>query len=313
MEEDNRLEEYYKNKKSNLEEVKEKITEILNISEQEIFNIEILKKGFTNNSFVFEYNKNKYIMRVPGQGTEKIINRKQEANVYSVLKGKSICENVIYIDGNTGYKISEFYENARVADSYKKEDVIKCMKKLKEFHNMNLRVEHEFNLFEKINYYEEKWQGKESKRPNYKEVKEKIFELKNIIDKFDIKKSLSHIDSLADNFLLINDDVILIDWEYSGMQDPHIDIAMFAIYAMYSKEEYDSLIDIYFEGECTHDIRLKLYCYIAVCGLLWNNWAEYKINLGEELNEYAISQFRYAEEFYLIVKEELRKKEVNYV
>ena len=40
----------------------------------------------------------------------------------------------------------------------------------------------------------------------------------------------------------------LTDWEYSGMQDPHVDIAMFCIYSLYNKEKCDRLIDIYFQN-----------------------------------------------------------------
>ena len=69
----------------------------------------------------------------------------------------------------------------------------------------------------------------------------------------------------------------LIDWEYAGMQDIHVDVAMFAIYAMYDRERIDWLIDRYFEGACPEKVRTKIYCYIAVCGLLWSNWCEYSV------------------------------------
>ena len=61
----------------------------------------------------------------------------------------------------------------------------------------------------------------------------------------------------------------LIDWEYSGTQDPHLDIAMFIVYAMYmTAREADRLIDLYFTEGCDEAVRLKIYCYIAVSGLL---------------------------------------------
>ncbi|MFR7977894.1 MAG: phosphotransferase [[Ruminococcus] torques] len=50
------------------------------------------------------------------------------------------------------------------------------------------------------------------------------------------KEVLTHIDAVPDNFLFIEEasgstSIRLIDWEYAGMQDPHIDIAMFCIYS----------------------------------------------------------------------------------
>lgn len=40
-------------------------------------------------------------------------------------------------------------------------------------------------------------------------------------------------------------------------------------------------------------------------GLLWSNWCEYKKSLGVEFGEYSLRQYRYAKEYYRIVKEEL--------
>lgn len=68
----------------------------------------------------------------------------------------------------------------------------------------------------------------------------------------------------------------MIDWEYAGMQDPHLDIAMFCIYSLYNKEKVDQLISLYFTEGCPDAIRIKIYCYIASAGLLWSNWCEYK-------------------------------------
>ncbi len=80
------------------------------------------------------------------------------------------------------------------------------------------------------------------------------------------ERTLCHIDAVCDNFLVGEDGIRLIDWEYAAMQDLHVDVAMFAIYAMYDRENVDRLIDAYFDGKCPDETRIKIYCYIAVCG-----------------------------------------------
>ena len=97
--------------------------------------------------------------------------------------------------------------------------------------------------------------------------------------------------------------MLLIDWEYSGMQDPHVDIAMFCIYSLYDKKECDHLINLYFDGSCDDETRAKIYCYIAMCGLLWSNWCEYKQMLGVEFGEYSLRQYRYAKEYFRYANE----------
>ena len=49
--------------------------------------------------------------------------------------------------------------------------------------------------------------------------------------------------------------------------------------------------------------RTKIYIYIAMCGLLWSNWCEYKRKLGVEFGEYSLRQYRFAKDFYRAAKE----------
>lgn len=290
------------------------ICEALNVEENKIKDITVLKKGMTNRSFLFRCNQKKYIMRIPGEGTEQLINRTEEANVYMQIAKENICDNVIYINPDNGYKITEYMENARTCDPFDDEDLKKSMVLLRRFHEKKLKVEHEFNIFKQIEFYETLWNGAPSVFKDYEDTKEKVMSLKQYIDGFQIDKVLTHIDAVPDNFLFVKQDggedmVRLIDWEYAGMQDPHVDIAMFCIYAMYDKANIDKLIDFYFVEGCSHKNRVKIYCYISACGLLWSNWCEYKRNLGVEFDEYSLKQYRYAKEYYRLVQEEWNKME----
>lgn len=281
------------------------IANVLRVNEKEITDIQVLKKGMTNRSFSFVCRNKKYIMRIPGEGTDQLINREHEAEVYHTLEGKGICDDPIYINSKNGYKITKYLEGVRTCDCMNQDDLIVCMKKLKEFHDMDLKVNHTFNIFEQIQYYEELWDGTPSIYRDYKKTKDNVLSLKSYIEEHRNRWCLTHIDAVPDNFLFYDDGMQLTDWEYSGMQDPHVDIAMFCIYSLYDRRQIDDLIDIYFDGKCERNTRIKIYCYIAVCGLLWSNWCEYKRKLGVEFGEYSLCQYRYAKEYYKIVKEEL--------
>lgn len=282
------------------------ICDLFKIKKSAITNIHLMKKGMTNRSFYFQCRGKKYIMRIPGEGTDKLINRKEEASVYHAIAGKDLSDRVLYINPENGYKITEFYRDARVCDAYNKVDVKCCLKRLREFHEMKLQVEHEFDLFAQIEFYESLWQGTASMYSDYAETKMKVFSLQHYIYEHKEEYCLTHIDAVADNFLILSDGSIkLIDWEYAAMQDPHVDIAMFAIYSLYDKEQVDSLIDTYFDGYCPQKTRIKIYCYIAVCGLLWSNWCEYKEKLGVTFCEYAYRQYQYAKDYFDIVQRNL--------
>lgn len=282
------------------------IAKTLGVSTSEVVDITVLKKGMTNRSFLFMCKDKKYIMRIPGEGTDQLINRKEEAEVYKTIDGKHICDDIAYINPENGYKITEFMEGSRVCDPDNVDDLKVCMEKLRDFHSQQLFVDHEFNIFGQIDFYESLWDGTPSIYRDYKKTKENVLSLKSYIDEHVENRCLTHIDAVPDNFLFTKDgDIRLIDWEYAGMQDPHVDIAMFCIYALYNKRQVDRLINIYFENNCPDETRIKIYCYIAACGLLWSNWCEYKRSLGVEFGEYSLRQYRYAKDYYKIVKEEL--------
>ena len=285
------------------------ICEALGAQQDEVTNITVLKKGMTNRSFLFSCKDKKYIMRIPGEGTDQLINRRQEAAVYQMIAGRKICDEIAYINPENGYKITEYLDGARVCDAEKEEDLQKCMKKLREFHGQKLRVDHSFDLFGQMEYYESLWEGTPSAYKDYEKTKAHVLQLKDYIEANAGERVLTHIDAVPDNFLFVEEngkeEIRLIDWEYAGMQDPHVDIAMFCIYSLYKKEQVDHLIDLYFEGNCDDRTRIKIYCYIAVCGLLWSNWCEYKRKLGVEFGEYSLRQYRYAKDYYKIVQQEL--------
>ena len=286
------------------------ICKALGTKADNITSITVLKKGMTNRSFLFSCNEKKYIMRIPDEGTSQLIDRRQEALVYQTISGMHLCDDIIYINPENGYRITEYLEGARVCNPLDGKDIKKCMKLLKNFHAMKLKVPHEFNIFDKIEFYEQLWAGKPSVYKDYKKTKANVFSLKSYINSHVLEKILTHIDTTPDNFLLVEDngveDIRLIDWEYAAMQDPHVDIAMFCINSLYNKQQVDKLINIYFEKECSDEIRVKIYCYIAACGLLWSNWCEYKGNLGAEFGEYSLRQYRYAKEYYRIVQENIK-------
>lgn len=286
------------------------IASVFQIKADEIVDITVLKKGMTNRSFLFRVNGEKYIMRIPGEGTDQLINRAQEAEVFQAISGLGFCDEPVYINSANGYKITKYLEGIRVCDTGNIEDLKQCMEKLRTFHEMKLEVNHTFDIFGQIELYETLWKGQPSIYKDYKQTKANVLSLQKWIDSLEKEWCLTHIDAVPDNFLFYQtpegEELQLTDWEYAGMQDPHMDIAMFCIYSLYNKKQVDRLIDIYFEDRCSRAVRAKIYTYISACGLLWSNWCEFKRTLGVEFGEYSLRQYRFAKDYYSFALKEIR-------
>lgn len=282
------------------------ICNVFRINPENIKNITRLSSGMTNHLIRFNVDSQTYLLRIPGEGSNELTSRRNEANIYTLLRGLGLTDEVIYISSEDGFKITKYWKSARACDSKCINDVTRCLHHLRKLHNMNLKVSHSFNIKEKIIKYEKLCDGY-SFYNDYNEIKDKIIRLLNLLNSLSFEKKLCHIDPVFDNFLFVDDEIYLIDWEYAGMSDPHIDIAMFCLYANYSKESIDESINIYFNGIASEYNFAMVYGYIASAGFLWTIWSDYKMKLGINFDQYAMKQYSYAKE-YLIYTMQLMNK-----
>lgn len=299
------FDESYQNHSNN--QAMELISSVFQIPESEIHNIHCLKSGMTNKSFLFQVHGKSYICRVPGPGTGLLINRHQEGDVLEAVADLGITEHVIYFNRDTGYKITEYYENSRNADVHKESDMQQCMDLVTKLHQSGIQLKHSFDIRERIAFYENlciKHGGIPFE--DYEVVKGQMNTLMDHLDALNRPKTIAHIDSNVDNFLFLPDgDLKLIDWEYCGMCDPLIDVAMCGIYSYLNEEQMDRLIHIYLQREPTEEERTVIYSYVALGGFLWSLWAVYKSELGEEFGEYTILMYRYAKRYYHRLHEQI--------
>ena len=253
-------------------------------------------KSMTNNNLLIEVDNLKYILRRPGKGTSELVSRENERAAYNAIAKLGISDELIFFDKESGLKLTSYIENARACNPNKLCDVYLCMQKLKSLHDKKIKVSNVFDLYAMIDKYEA-LMGK-SEYSDYDDTKLRIKTLKFCLPKTQDDFCLTHIDPNQDNFLICDDATVrLIDWEYAAMQDPHVDIAMFAIYAGYNEDQIKSLIEIYFGEKPSEKIMCQIYSYVAICRLLWSNSCEYKKKRGIDFGDYAKSQYEYARKF----------------
>ena len=263
-----------------------------------------IKEGMTNDSHIIESEGKSFVIRLPGKGTEQLINRYQEQAVYEKIAHLKIADKVLFLDPENGYKITKFLNNTRTCDKYDWEQVQQCMDKLKILHHAKLKVDFTFDLGERTEFYASLMGS--SKYEDYERTRTQIQTLQTYLTPRE--HILCHIDANPDNCLFYGKKqakLKLIDWEYAAMQDPLVDLAMWSIYAMYSREDIDRLLVCY--GVSTEGDKYRVYAYVAMCGLLWSNWCEYKELLGVSFGDYALAQYDYAKDYYQIFMDEWGK------
>ena len=284
------------------------LSKIFKVKIDDIISLEPVKKGLTNDSFTFSIrNDGKYVIRIPNADTSALVNREEEAAVYSAIQGLHISDEILYLDPASGIKITKFVNHAHSLDVYNQDELSLTLDKLKDLHHSGLEVLHTFNLRKTIDKYES-LRGNPSLFQNYEFTRANMLELLACIDTMNRECCLCHIDANCDNFLITDTkEVRLIDFEYAGMQDPNLDIAMICLYSQLDRNMIDRIIDTYHGYRVDDTTRYLIYAYIAIGGFIWSIWCEVKEGPHVLENKYARSQYNYAMEYFQIVYEQAKE------
>ena len=213
-----------KEKMLHLESLKVLVSECLNIDMKQIKQIAAIG-GMTNKNYKVMIDDQNYVLRVPGNGTEKMISRVDEIKNAAFAHEIGVDADLIYFNEQTGIKISKFIEDAQTLspEGAKKPYVMKKIcQLLNQLHQCGREMENEFNVYEKIESYEQLLNElKGEYYEDYQLVKQQVLQLKELMDDLQINLVPCHNDTLAENFIKDkHDQYYLIDWEYAGMNDP---------------------------------------------------------------------------------------------
>ncbi|NKE08209.1 NTP transferase domain-containing protein [Mesobacillus selenatarsenatis] len=294
-------------------ELKQLIAGAMRISAGSVSAIEPLG-GLTNQNFKVTVDGNDYAVRVPGKGTEHYINRGAEKINSGITSRIGINPNVVHFNEHTGLKIVEYIPEAETLNpkTGKREDnLAKVANVFSALHNSGEVFTDRFDVFEKITEYEEVLDKLKGKLFNgHDEVKKQVLELEDFYRSLNVKLAPCHNDPLAENFIKSGEEkMYLIDWEFSGMNDPYWDIAAYIIEAELSQAEESLFLLEYFKGNVTEENLQRVLINKIFLDFLWTIWALMKEAGGEDFGSYAFTRFTRAQENLALYKKQYKGSE----
>jgi thiamine kinase-like enzyme len=91
---------------------------------------------------------------------------------------------------------------------------------------------------------------------------------------------------LCENFLDTGERMWIVDWEYSGMNDPMWDLGDLSVEAGFDSSQEEEMMAAYFDGAPPRDLWGRMVIYKAMCDLLWTLWG-----LIQHANENPVDDF----------------------
>lgn len=282
------------------------IVKVLECNESDILNFKSIKEGMTNTSFVFEVAGKKYVYRHPGEGTEAIISRTHEKKALELAKSIGVDSTFIFMDENSGWKLSTFVEGGRVPSYDNFDDSKRVLKVLRKLHERKISVDWSFLPWDEAEKIEILLRSNKGGIADveFDKLKENVEKCYRKCQDDGIEMCFCHCDTYAPNWMLTDNETILIDWEYAGNADPGCDIGTYIMDSMWEVKDAEKFIKEYCGKDMTDKMLFHFLAYTAILSFYWYVWALYReasgTVMGESLYNWHAMAKRYSK--YLVKK-----------
>ncbi len=232
--------------------------------------------GLTNVNILVPTPSGPVVVRLPGAGTSEYIDRRAEAVAARVAADAGVNAELLMFDDSDGLMVTRFIEGATTMDPARFRDlgaVGRAAAVFRTLHRSGGRFATDFTLFAMIDEYKSLLAAKRARLPDgYDEVQRQAGKARLALDANPVDLVPCHCDPLCENFLDTGERMYLIDYEYSGNNDPMWDLGDLSVEAGFGAEQDAELIRAYFDGSPPPDQVGRMVVYKAMCDLLWTLW-----------------------------------------
>lgn len=252
-------------------------TKVFNAKENDINVERRLMGGMSNFTYVIKIKEKLYTFRIPGKKAEKFVDRIIEAHHIALVDSLELNNNTVYLDVKTGYKIAEYIEGTPLHELNPLDYLKEAAEVLHKVHSSGLVSDYDYNPLGRLSTYENlNIDLGYIHTERYFSLKRKFLSYK---DKYmvDSLKVLTHGDSQVSNFVVTDKGLKLMDWEFTGNNDPYYDIACFG------NSDFDhalALLPVYLGRVPSTEEFNRLYFFRTFQTLQWHNVALYKEFIG---------------------------------
>ena len=245
------------------------------------------------------YRVGQYCVRLPGEGTEEYINRANEAVAAREAAGAGVSPEVIHADADTGLMVTRFIEGAVTMSpenfAARTGSPARAGEAFARLHKSGATFPFRFELFAMIDEYLGVLSTKDVTLPEgYHDVVREAEAVRAAVDIHPAELAPCHCDPLCENFLDTGDVMWIVDWEYSGMNDPLWDLGDLSVEGAFTDAQDMEMMQAYFGRKPTAAEHGRVVIYKAMCDLLWTLWGLIQLannNPADDFRAYADGRF----------------------
>jgi thiamine kinase-like enzyme len=255
--------------------------------------------GLTNLNYLVEDGADRYVLRIPGDGTAEYIDRRAEAVAARSAAAAGVNAEVVFFDEEDGLMVTRFLEGATTMTAERFGDlgaVARAGQVFRRLHDTAEPFATDFGLFPMLDDYKALLAAKGAVLPDsYDAVEREADAARAILEAHPVALVPSHCDPLCENFLDTGERMFVIDFEYAGNNDPMWDLGDLSVEAGFSPEQDTALLRAYFDGDAPAAQVGRMVAHKALCDVLWTLWGVLQHVNGNPVEDfwaYAVGRFQ---------------------
>jgi thiamine kinase-like enzyme len=254
--------------------------------------------GLTNVNHLVSVGDDRYVLRIPGEGTSEYIDRIDEEVAARSAAAAGVNAEVVFFDASDGLMTTRFIDGATTMTAERFRDldtVARAARAFRQLHTTASPFATDFTLFPMIDEYKALLASKGAALPDgYDDVQRQAELVRAALEAAPVPLVPCHCDPLCENFLDTGQRMFIIDYEYAGNNDPMWDLGDLSVEGEFSAAQDEALLRAYFDGDVPPDQRGRMIAFKALCDLLWTLWGVIQHvngNPADDFWAYAMGRF----------------------
>jgi thiamine kinase-like enzyme len=241
-----------------------------------------LSGGLTNTNFKVEVNGVSYFVRVPGESTELLaIDRNNEYHNTKAAADARVAPKVLYHLSEYDVMVIEFLNGKTMSkDSLNEKGMPTRMAQAIKKLNQGPRFFSDFNMFRLTEYYLNLCKERDIRIPDgYLERMPAVNQIEMAMNANPLPTVPCNNDLLAENYIDDGKQLWLIDYEYSGNNDPTFELGNTCQEMQFNDEQISEVCAAYF-GKPTPDMIARMKLNMIMSDVGWGLWAAIQANIS---------------------------------
>ncbi len=244
--------------------------------QREVVKLDRLGGALTNTCYKVTTGNSAYVLRLAGEDTSDFIDRTAEEHNARVAAGAGVNAEVVYFDARDGTMVTRFIEgvsmNAGNGFGSDPGAPVRAARALGRVHRLGRVFRSRFDAFDAIDGYLDLLRGQWAPPEGYHEVGRKARVVRRALKASPATLVPCHNDPWPGNLLDADGRLYLIDWEYSGMNDPVWDLADLSVEAGFGPRQDRAMMEAYHAAVPSPAHYARLEVYKAMSDLHWSIW-----------------------------------------